>query len=138
MSEAMKYMKRIEKVGSRVTCSPPPMDTDEDFLVPVAQEDLQDLAACLDERGFELGGSEVVPAEDDNCVVGQDDFGFQSWKKGSINFILTCSEEFFDKFMEATRIAKEKNLLLKEERIALFQKVLYGVNIPANLSVENW
>lgn len=139
MSEIMKYMRKCSPVGSRVTCSPPPTDTDEDFLVLVDEIDWEDLVGCLEEKGFEMEGSYapevgVTPNE-----------GFLSFRKGTTNFILTCSEEFFNLFMAATLEAKRLNLMLKEERVALFQKMLYGVDVAQeelfsmpDLAVENW
>jgi len=47
-------------------------------------------------------------------------------RKGEINLIITTSKDFFDKFVKATEMAKEQNLLLKDERITLFQKILYN------------
>lgn len=140
MSEIMKYMKRIEKVGSRETCSPPPTDTDEDFLVLVDAIDWNDLCACLEEGGFEVEGNYAPEAG----VTPEE--GFLSFRKGdgkdAVNFILTCSEEFFNLFMAATLEAKRLNLMLKEERVALFQKILYGNVVKANtlnnLLVEMW
>lgn len=128
MSEILKYCKRIEPVGSRVSCNPPPMDTDEDFLVLVDEKNFEDTVYSLITSGWELGGSDVCPVEEDNLV---DLYGFNSLKKQSpsghiVNFIITCSEEFFDKFMEATAICKEQNLLSKVERIKVFQKILYN------------
>lgn len=138
MSEAMKYMKKCVPVGSRVTCNPPPTDTDEDFLVLVAVEDWNDLCGCLDYEGFEMEGS-YAPE-----VGVTPDEGFLSFRKGTVNFILTTSEEFFNLFMAATMEAKRLNLMLKEERVALFQKMLYGVDVTQeelfsmpNLAVEN-
>lgn len=131
MSELMKLMKRIEPVGSRVTCEPPPEDSDADFLVLVAEEDFDDFTSLLEDGGWELGGSVVAPAEFDVSAYSTAGYGFNSYTKemecGTVyNFIITCSEEFFDKFMAATAEAKALNLLKKEERVALFQKVLYG------------
>ncbi len=44
MSDLLEYLKKtcvlIEPVGSRVTCNPPPMDTDEDWLCLMPPEEL--------------------------------------------------------------------------------------------------
>ncbi len=72
---------------------------------------------------FEFGGSRIHAG---GCLVG-DPNSFQSYTLGKINVIATASEEFFYKFMESTAEAKRLNLLLKDDRIALFQKILYGV-----------
>jgi hypothetical protein len=43
-----------------------------------------------------------------------------------VNYIITPSEDFFDKFCAATISAKEMNLLDKQDRIKHFRKYLYG------------
>ena len=123
MNEIRDNCIKMEPVGSRITCNPPPTDTDEDFLCLVARDKFYDLVGILVDKNYDLGGSNVVPSEDYELEEWE---GFQSYKKGITNLIVTCSIDFFDKFMVATKIAKEENLLLKEERIALFQYILYN------------
>jgi hypothetical protein len=113
----------IELVGSRVTCTPPPTDTDQDVLILVSPDRFWEAVVHFENMGFELGGSHIEPAEDYPLDTWE---GFHSYKKDDVNVILTCCEEFFDKFMIATAIAAGMNLLLKEDRIKLFQKILYG------------
>lgn len=130
MTTMMEYLKntckRVEPVGSRVTCNPPPMDTDEDWLVLTDPERFQDLElVLLVDFGMEFGGSRVHAG---GCLVGDAD-SFQSYTYGEINVIATASQEFFDKFMHATAEAKRLNLLDKSDRIALFQKILYDVDL---------
>lgn len=122
-SSITKMCKKIYATGSRVICNPAPTDTDEDFIVLVDGEYFFDLIQELCANKYELGGSDVTPSEDFAPDMWE---GFQSYKKGEVNLIVTCSEEFFGKFVLATIIAKNKNLLVKEGRIALFQKILYG------------
>lgn len=113
-------------VGSRVTCNPAPTDTDEDWLVIT----MEDPEADLVEAGFTQDGSPEF-------YTGNDAGGFRSWRKGDLNIVTTQSSEFFDRFMTATYLAKRFNLLRKEDRIALFQAVLYGVRTN-NLEPEPW
>jgi hypothetical protein len=100
--------------GSRYICNPPPMDTDEDFcaLVP-ASADMKAL-------GFRQDGSP-------DFYTGNDNGGFRSWRRGSLNVITTEDVDFFKMFKAATALAKHLNLTEKRDRIALFQAVLYGV-----------
>jgi hypothetical protein len=124
MDKIRHLCKHIEPVGSRVTCSPAPTDTDEDFLCLVSGPDaFWKLITHLQDNLYELGGSDVAPV--DEYVLAEWE-GFQSYKKGDVNLIVTCSEKFFGLFMEASDEAKRLNLLAKEDRIALFQKILYG------------
>jgi hypothetical protein len=50
---------------------------------------------------------------------------FHSWKKDYLNFILTCSPEYFYNFDKATRMAKFLNLKQKTDRIALFECICF-------------
>lgn len=118
-----KFIKEVVPVGSRITCNPPPTDTDEDFLVLTT--DFQSLVEDLMEDGYEVCGEEdyVMPIEEH----GECDFNFfQSFRKGDINLIVTESKYFFNKFVRATKIAKKANLLEKENRVVLFQHYLYN------------
>ena len=119
-------LANAEPVGSRVTCDPAPTDTDEDWLVLVREVPVEK----LQEAGFSQEGSPEF-------YTGNDAGGFRSWRKGEINLITTQSYEFFRLFLTATYLAKRFNLLRKQDRIALFQAVLYGVEVH-NLEPEPW
>ena len=125
MNEIKSLCLKFEPVGSRVTCNPPPLDTDIDYLLLVEPEKFNDFEMVLFDSGYEMGGSRIHAG---GCLLG-DENSFQSYTKGEVNLIVTASEEFFIKFMAATAKAKELNLLHKEDRIALFQEILYGVNV---------
>lgn len=115
-----------EPVGSRVTCDPAPTDTDEDWLALVREVPVE----RLQEAGF---GQEGSP----EFYTGNDAGGFQSWRRGENNLITTQSDEFYRLFLTATYLAKRFNLLRKQDRIALFQAILYGVEVH-NLEPEPW
>lgn len=110
----------VEPCGSRVTCSPAPVDTDEDFLVVVPAEEakVSAVVGVLSEGGFKWEGNQHYQS-----VAASD---FMSWRKGLANFIVTASEEFAVRHRAATHVCKRFNLLNKQDRIALFQAVLYG------------
>jgi hypothetical protein len=114
--------KQITAVGSRVTCDPAPMHTDQDWLVYVAESDYDRFAADLIKTGWVVGGS-LIPA-DVNTLPGQD--RFNSFTSGEHNIIATCSVDFHQRFLSASSAAKKLNLLDKAERITLFQSVLYA------------
>lgn len=127
MNFPFEYLTQaITPTGSRYICNPAPTDTDEDYVVLVSPDNFNALidAISLDDN-YDLGGSDIFAAEETPLSEWE---GFQSWKKGEINLIITTSREFFDKFVKATEIAKEQNLLQKEDRITLFQKILYNNN----------
>ena len=103
-------------VGSRVTCNPPPMDTDQDILCRC--DDVAHLC------GFQDWLVDQKWKEEGNYG----DSNFTSWKKTLdttvFNLIVAEDEDWFDKFLEATVICMEKNLLVKADRIAVFDKVM--------------
>ena len=101
------------RVGSTITCDPPVTGTDIDVLVLVKERD----ASTLGKLGFDLenGGAHYEPSEGD----------FNSWRRGDLNLIVTDSLGFYNAFFLATKVAKTLNLLRKEDRVTLFQAVLY-------------
>ncbi len=112
-------------VGSRATCNPPPTKTDRDYLILLHTEfSMADFARQLKADGFSLdkGGTYMGPESVPNGQESQ----FYSFRKGDLNLIVTRSYIFHNKFLKATTLAKQFNLLKKVDRIALFQYVLYG------------
>jgi hypothetical protein len=103
-------MKDIKRVGSKVTCDPAPTDTDEDWLVYT--ENLSTLVGDCIEQGLTHEGSYAGSA-------------FVSLRQGPTNLIITDRKEFFDKFMLATHVCKTLNVLDKQDRIVVFQAILY-------------
>jgi hypothetical protein len=111
----------IEPVGSRITCNPPPEDTDIDYLVFVPEKKMANLLEALDLSNWTMLGSNIAP-ETRPPVEDR----FHSYRLDEYNLIMTSSESFFAKFMAATHVAKELNLLDKRDRIVMFQAMLYG------------
>jgi hypothetical protein len=102
----------ITPVGSRVTCSPPPMNTDIDYLV---LGNVRKIKKHLIATGFQ---PEYVSRYNYNSI-------FYSLRYTNINVIVTSSKRYQRKFLLATSIAKELNLLEKYHRVVLFQAILY-------------
>lgn len=120
--------KQITAVGSRVTCNPAPQGTDQDWLVYVAEKDYPAFAKALLTDGWEVGGS-MIPADVDYTPIHS---RFNSFTKDEDNVIATASPKFHRRFLAASSVAKRLNVLNKQDRIALFQAVLYGtVDSPA-------
>jgi len=111
-------------VGSRVTCNPPPTDTDYDILVYVPH-DLPAPGGSL--LCFESSWSPPSDWKKEG-FTGDSMYpdGFESYRKGDVNLIITRNPDFWDRFIAATHVAKRLNLLNKDDRIALFQAVLYA------------
>lgn len=115
-------------VGSRVTCNPPPTDTDQDVLCLVETDDLDDFEDYLSDMGWMFEGEDYAGAKKGD---------FMSWRKEhdktEYNLIVTTQEKWFDSFMDATLSCKEKNLLTKKERIAEFDKFMPKVVVKLNM-----
>lgn len=102
--------------GSRYICNPPVIDTDNDFVCYTSD------SASLDDymEGWAKDGSNPS----DKSLEKED--SFISYKRGDVNLIITSDLNFYNKFVQCTEEAKSKNLTIKEDRIKLFQKGLYG------------
>ena len=122
-SELVAMMERAHPVGNRVTCNPPPQDTDEDWLCVTKTG--QEFWDCAIDNQWEVGGSFTTELEA---------AGFCSFVKKvggvKINLIVTAHDDFEKKFLAASHVAKRLNVINKQDRIALFQAVLYA-NIEA-------
>ena len=114
MNPFLDKVVKMEYVGSRITCNPAPTDTDEDVLL--LTDDLETLIGDCIEVGFTRDGDTKASYPE----------GFVSLRNGSMNFIITDDEEFYKKFMLATHVCKSLNLMEKNNRITVFQAILYG------------
>lgn len=104
----------IQPCGSRITCDPPVMDTDEDWLVVHSGRRADEIAFMLQGAGW------------DQESVNYDDSYFASWRKGRVNLLITSDETWADRHRAATFLCKRLNLMVKADRIALFRAVLYS------------
>lgn len=120
MLEVLESGTIIVPVGSRVTCSPPPTDTDEDFLLLV--EDLTEAVQKLKSIGFST--NMTAEQEEEYKKLSMVSGGrFKSLRFGDVNYIVTQSAFFFDRFMTATHICKTMNVMDKRQRIMIFDGV---------------
>jgi hypothetical protein len=110
-----QYAVTYQMTGGRYICNPAPTGTDEDYIALVAGDDWVE-ALC--EAGFTLNT---------DCELYADCPDFYAWRGGEFNVICVEEPEMYRRWVDATEQAKAQNLLAKEDRIALFQKVLYGV-----------
>lgn len=115
----MSFCDEWWPVGSSITCDPPVRDTDFDFLC--LSSNREGFLAYAAAEGFQ----EDIPSEAGSSYLGSNS-PFVSMRRGNINLIVTDSPPFAEKFMLATRLARRLNLLRKEDRVALFQAILYG------------
>lgn len=96
--------------GSRIICSPPPMDTDLDVVVlvdsPAAIVDLETLGYVVDSSSPEYEDAVTVPM-----------------RKGDVNLIVMWDKETFVRWRLATDVARELNLLDRNDRLACFRVI---------------
>jgi hypothetical protein len=121
-TDLMVYAADQRTVGSRVTCQPPPTDTDIDVLVLVPRGPIHRIMQI---DGWKKDGTKFEAV---NYVKKQNGYPnyFTSYRKDDVNLIITRHERFYHLFSLATDLAQRLNLLKKPDRIALFQAVLYG------------
>jgi hypothetical protein len=112
------FIRDVELVGSRVTCDPPPThsESDTDVLVWVTNK----IAVASLGPNYVLAGSLSSDSNFMSVKIKPIDYPRE------INLIITDDGDFYHRFLAATEVAKRFNLLKKEDRIFLFQAVLYG------------
>lgn len=104
----------VDPCGSRVTCSAPPESSDFDFLVEAPGVDVSGVLTAAE---FSREGGELY--------AGQANV-FTSWRRGDVNFIVTSDPEFARRHRAAGHVCKSLNLMVKADRVLVFQAVLYG------------
>lgn len=109
----------VTPCGSRVTCRPEPVFSDYDYLVfcPDARA-VSQAVSIMSSHGFLWEGSEHYQ----NAAAS----GFMSWRGGEVNLIVTGDPEFAARHAVATKLCSRLNLMDKQDRIAVFQAVLYA------------
>lgn len=117
LTEAVKNLfEQCEPVGSRVVVDPAPADSDEDWLCLVND---QTVYAALEATGFAREGGPKYEGSEATSL-------FVSWRREEVNLLTTEDRAFFDRFMAGTRLAVRLKVVDKQDRVALFQAVLYG------------
>lgn len=102
-------------VGSRFICSPPPQDTDEDWLCYVQNEKKEACLAALEAAGWKQDGGEAYK-------LGE--FVSLRQEGNEVNLIITDDADFFVKFKAAAKICKMFNVMDKQKRIEVHNMVL--------------
>ena len=113
------HIRRLMPVGSQVTCDPPPPieESDLDFLVLVWS--MRRAAKQLQAQGWDV---EVDRGAYGGLMINGD---FFSARMHDHNLIVTSKSWFYHRFANATRLAKNLNLLDKNDRCTLFAYVLH-------------
>ena len=106
----------IEPVGSLVTCYPPTIAKDIDWLCLCETKDVETkFWVKLFENGFDLDSEHVYK-----------DGQFTSLRHGADNYITTTDPSFFTRFLMARDLCKGLNLLEKDQRIMVHKALIKG------------
>lgn len=128
LTELNDYVVAAVPVGSRVTCNPPPTDTDQDILCLVEEDILEEFETYLMEENWEFEGEDYAGTKKGDFMSWRGDFDGTEY-----NLIITTEEKWFDSFMDATFSCKEKNLMTKAERIAEFDKFMPKAHVKSKV-----
>jgi hypothetical protein len=112
--------------GSRIICNPPVMNTDEDFVL---------ITSDLSKFNEEAASDGWQDTATENYDI--DSSGFNTFRKGDKNLIVTVSFELFRKWLLATLLARKLNLTDKEDRKDLFAIVTEDRLHVDSLIVDN-
>jgi predicted nucleotidyltransferase len=108
-----------EFVGSRITVANKELTKDSDRDILILVDKIDNLKYNLTSKDWDLESyidyTEITPEEQ-----------FVSFRKDKVNIIATQSDIFYNRFLIATDLAKLFNLEKRDDRIELFQYVLYG------------
>ena len=122
MKDTFNYIQIPEELyqevgltGSSYICNPPITDTDIDFVI--YSQDWDKLHDWCEKNAFKTNFEDYELEE------------FRSYKRGIINLIVTNDATFYRRFVKATEVAKKLNLLDKQQRVDLFDFVMYESNI---------
>ena len=122
MKDTFNYIQIPEELyqevgltGSSYICNPPVTNTDIDFVI--YSQDWDKLHNWCEQNAFKTNFEDYELEE------------FRSYKRGIINLIVTNDATFYKRFVKATELAKKLNLLDKQQRVDLFDFVMYESNI---------
>lgn len=105
------------------------MDTDDDYICLVDIELLPKFEEALKTNGYTTAGGSnirVRPLEaypKFESIEDQASNVFRSYRKGELNVVLTASPDYYENFVKATLLAKQLNLINKNDRINLFHSI---------------
>ena len=99
-------------VGSRVTCNPAPTNTDRDVLVLCVPGEVEQVVSAICDAGGEC--CSLVDYGDSMTAV----------RLADDNYIITDEQNYFDRFIVMTQLAKNWNIMDKGKRHELFQAAI--------------
>lgn len=110
--EGFPEIRACHPYGSRYTCDPAPIDTDDDTIVWVKEFPNPDK---MKELGWEIDGKDVYG-----------DTYFQSYRREFKNLVMVEDKTVYLRCVAAALLCKQLNLLKKEERVTVHQWILNG------------
>lgn len=116
LADFKEYFSEAYPTGSKFICNPPVLDTDEDWVVYTEEPKL--FHSELHKEGY-------TTSQYYYRRLGTAFKAFRS-PHSNLNLIITPHKAWYDRFVEATDIAKSENLRDKTERVRLFELVLRG------------
>lgn len=122
--DILHLIDKITPTGSRVICNPAPTDTDQDFVVLLKPADELEVVEDFQNAEYDQDGDETY-----DILYELGSGGWASFRKGDLNYIVTFDEGFYNRFVMATDIAKDLNLLNKPDRVTLFKYILYKADL---------
>jgi hypothetical protein len=114
------YGMKPELTGSRFICENPKEDSDWDYVLQIKpiESEVAALVSYLACEGFKLEAGEHYQVAINST--------FMSFRKGKLNFLVCANEDWCAKHRSATKLCKKLKLDKKEDRVAVFQALLYG------------
>lgn len=109
------HIKSKVKTGSRVIYPSGASNSDYDWIVLVT--DIRPVLDSAFEEDWVLEGNEQE--------AHSEWYGFCSLRRNNVNLIITSSQDFYNNFDLATKVAKELELSSRDKRVCLFQAILY-------------
>ena len=100
------------QTGSSIICNPPVTDTGIDFVIYTKSFDR--LLEWLMKERFKQTSEDAYDISDESGF-------FCCFRKKKVNLIVVVDKELFNKWVEATLLAKRLNLRSKEQRVELFR-----------------
>lgn len=109
--------------GSRVICSPPPEDTDEDYVLHTPNK--KALQKELEALGYVLSSKDMEKYKAGNTdpFAMYNSFDAYRHPDNKHNLIVVSNQSDFKMWKVATLLARDLNLTDKAERIALFRVI---------------
>jgi hypothetical protein len=115
----------VYPTGSRYTCFPPVLDTDDDYIALV--EELQKEYTVLESLGWDDCYKDKSQ-EAAQKYAEEKEYGvlWHAFRKGITNVMITSDLHWYLASVAATELCKAQNIKDKEHRIRIFRNLKYN------------